>query len=297
MRFAFAGTAPFAELVLAGLIAADAAPLAVVTNPDRPRGRHGTPQPPAIKLAALERGLPVLQPPEVSEPRALAELLALDLEVFVVCAYGQIIGQRLLDALPAIVVHPSLVPRWRGAAPVERALMAGETGLGVTVLKMTDGIDEGPVGDARLVHVPPDADAGRAYELLVPAAVDGVLATLDGMAAGTLRWREQEGEATYAAKITPQDKRIDWARSATAIVDQVRALTPFIGAVTDLLGKRTLIWRAAAGSGPLPAPNRERLALPAGDGWVDVLELQQEGRGRVTAGEFLRGAGRVLGEP
>jgi methionyl-tRNA formyltransferase len=297
LRFALAGTAPFAELVLAGLIAADAAPVAVVTNPDRPRGRRGTPQPPAIKLAALDRGLPVLQPANVSEPEAVAELLALGPEVFVVCAYGQIVGQRLLDALPTIVVHPSLVPRWRGAAPVERALMAEETELGVTILKMTAGVDEGPVGDARRVHVPADADAGRAYELLAPAAVDGVLATLGGMAAGTLLWREQEGEVTYAAKIGPQDKLIDWARPATAIVAQVRALAPHIGAATDLLGKRTRIWRATAGSGPLPAVSRERLALPAGVGWVDVLELQQEGRRRVTAGEFLRGAGRALAGP
>ena len=297
MRFAFAGTAPFAELVLAGLIAADAAPLAVITNPDRPRGRHGTPQPPAIKLAGLERGLPVLQPQNVSAPEAVSELLALDVEVLVVCAYGQIVGERLLDALPIIVVHPSLVPRWRGAAPVERALMGGETELGVTILKMTAGVDEGPVGDVRLVHVPADADAGRAYELLAPAAVDGLLATLDGMAAGTVRWREQEGAVTYAAKIAPEDRVIDWARPAKAAVDQVRALAPHIGAVTDLLGKRTLIWRAAACSGPLPAASRERLALPAGDGWVDVLELQREGRGRVTAAEFLRGAGRALATP
>jgi methionyl-tRNA formyltransferase len=297
LRFAFAGTAPFAELVLAGLIAADAAPVAVVTNPDRPRGRRGTPQPPAIKLAAVDRGLPVLQPANVSEPEAVAELLALGPEVFVVCAYGQIVGPRLLDALPTIVVHPSLVPRWRGAAPVERALMAGETELGVTILKMTAGVDEGPVGDARRVHVPADADAGRAYELLAPAAVDGVLATLGGMAAGTLLWREQEGEVTYAAKIGPQDKLIDWARPATAIVAQVRALAPHIGAATDLLGKRTLVWRATAGSGRLPAASRERLTLPAGVGWVDVLELQQEGRSRVTAGEFLRGAGRALAGP
>ena len=297
MRSAFAGTAPFAGLVLAGLIAADAAPVAVLTNPDRPRGRHGSAQPPAIKVAAAERGLTVLQPHNVSAPEAVAELLALGPEVLVVCAYGQIVGQRLLDALPTIVVHPSLVPRWRGAAPVERALMAGETELGVTILRMSAGVDEGPVGDARLVHVPADADAGRAYELLAPAAVDGVLATLDGMAAGTVRWREQEGAATYAAKITAQDKLIDWARPVTAIVAQVRALSPAIGAVTDLLGKRTVVWRATAGSGPLPAASRERLALPAGDGWVDVLELQQEGRGRVTAAEFLRGAGRALAGP
>jgi methionyl-tRNA formyltransferase len=227
----------------------------------------------------------------------VSELLALDLDVLVVCAYGQIVGPRLLEALPSIVVHPSLVPHWRGAAPVERALMAGETDLGVTILKMTAGVDEGPVGDARLVHVSADADAGRAYELLAPAAVEGVLATLGGMAAGTLQWRQQEGAVTYAAKITAQDRLIDWTRPATAIVDQVRALAPHIGAVTDLLGKRTLIWRAAAGSGPLPAASRERLVLPAGDGWVDVLELQQEGRGRMAAAEFLRGAGRALAGP
>ena len=297
MRFAFAGTAPFAELVLAGLIAEGEPPVALVTNPDRPRGRHGTPQPPAIKLVAVERRLPVLQPQNVSAPEAVSELLAYGPEVLVVCAYGQIVGQHLLDALPSVVVHPSLAPRWRGAAPVERALMAGETELGVTILKMTAGVDEGPVGDARLVHVPADVDAGRAYELLAPAAVDGLLATLDGMAAGTLRWREQEGAVTYAAKIAPEDRVIDWARPAKATVDQVRALAPHIGAVTDILGKRTLIWRAAAGSGPLPAASRERLALPAGDGWVDVLELQQEGRGRGTAAELLRGAGRALATP
>ena len=296
-RFAFAGTAPFAELVLAGLTAADAAPVAVVTNPDRPRGRHGTPQPPAIKLVARERGLPVLQPQNVSAPEAVSELLAYGPEAFVVCAYGQIVGPRLLEALPSIVVHPSLVPHWRGAAPVERALMAGETGLGVTILKMTAGVDEGPVGEARLVHVPADADAGRAYELLAPAAIAGVLATLEGMVAGTLRWREQKGVPSYAAKITPPDRLIDWTRPAPGIVDQVRALAPHIGAVTDLLGRRTLIWRAAAGGGPLPAARRERLALPAGDGWVDVLELQQEGRGRMAAADFLRGAGRALAGP
>ena len=175
--------------------------------------------------------------------------------------------------------------------------MAGETELGVTILKMTAGVDEGPVGDARLVHVPADADAGRAYELLAPAAVDGVLATLDGMAAGTVRVARAGGRAHLRRqdRAAGQAHRLD--APGAAIVDQVRALAPAIGAVTDLLGKRTLIWRAAAGSGPLPAASRERLALPAGDGWVDVLELQQEGRGRMTVAEFLRGAGRALAGP
>lgn len=294
MRFAFAGTAPFAELVFTGLAEAGELPCALVTNPDRPKGRHGTPVSPAIKGLALARGVPVFQPARMAAPADVAALLELAPEVLVVCAYGRIIGQDLLEALPAIVVHPSPVPRWRGAAPVERALMAGETELGVAILKMTAGVDEGPVGFEQSVHVPRGADAGDAYEALAPVAVGGVRRVLVALAAGKTGWRSQEGEASYAAKISPDDRAIDWSRPAQEIVDQVRALSPHIGAQTELLGKRTRIWRAAVGAGPLPSPGGGRLALAAGAGWIDVLELQQEGRSRVSAAEFLRGAGRAL---
>lgn len=297
MRFAYAGTAPFAELVLTGLAQAGRAPVLLVTNPDRPRGRHGTPQPPRIARLAAELALPVLQPEHISSPESLEALLAPGPEVLVVCAYGQIVAQTVLDALQTVVVHPSLVPRWRGAAPVERALMAGETDLGVCTLQMTAGVDEGPVGDVRPVTVPEDADAGRAYELLAPAAVAGVSAVLDAIAAGTAVWTPQAGEVTYAARIGPADKEIDWSRPARAIADQVRALSPHIGAVTELAGRRTRVWRARAGSGRPPEAGSGRLALPAGEGWVEVLELQQEGRRRMTAAEFLRGAGRSLLAP
>jgi methionyl-tRNA formyltransferase len=184
MRVAFAGTAPFAELVLTGLAHAGRSPVALVTNPDRPRGRHGTPQAPRIKGVAEELGVPVLQPERLSAPASLAALLEFEPDAFVVCAYGQIVKQDVLDAVETIVVHPSLVPHWRGAAPVERALMAGETELGVCTLKMTAGVDEGPVGDARVVPVPQDADAGRAYELLAPAAMASSVAITPATAAG-----------------------------------------------------------------------------------------------------------------
>ena len=293
MRVAFAGTHRFAELVLAGLLDAPHRPALLITNPDRPRGRHGTPQPPAIKALAGGAGLPVLQPERVGD--ALPELREAGVDVFVACAYGQIVGQQVLDAFPSLVVHPSLVPRWRGAAPVERALMAGETRLGVTVLRMTAGVDEGPVSAERVVEVPRDADAGRAYELLAPAAVIALATTLDALRDGTARWREQQGEASYAAKIERRDRTIDWGRPAAAIADQVRALSPHIGAVTELLGRRTTVWHAVAGSGP-PPRSPDRLVLPAGEGWVEVLELQQEGRRRMGAAEFLRGAGRALAQ-
>ena len=293
-RFAFAGTAPFAELVLGHLLDAGRVPAVVLTNPDRPRGRHGTPQPPRIKVAAEDRGIPVFQPVRVSEPDAVAALLGYGPDVLAVCAYGQIVGRPLLEALPVIVTHPSLVPHWRGAAPVERALMAGETELGVTTLRMSEGVDEGPIGDTRHVHVPGDADAGVAYELLAGPAADGLAAVLDAITDGSVRWEAQRGDVTCAAKIGAEDKVIDWARPAREIVNQVRALSPHLGAVTELLGKRTFVWRAAVGEGPRPAPGPARLTLAAGDGWVEVLELQQEGRARVSAAEFLRGAGRAL---
>ncbi|MEZ5125825.1 MAG: methionyl-tRNA formyltransferase [Thermoleophilia bacterium] len=297
MRIAFAGTAPVAEIVLAGLVAANQRPVVVITNPDRPKGRHGTPTPPPIKLRAEGLGVPVLQPQRISDDGTLVELRERRVEVLVVCAYGQILRQNVLDAVTTIVVHPSLVPRWRGAAPVERALMAGETDLGVTILKMTAGVDEGPVGALRRVEVPPDADAGRAYELIAPAAVDALLETLAALADGSIVWRPQSGEVTYADKILPTDRVIDWSWPAHTIVNHVRALSPHIGAVMNLLGRRTVIWRAAVGEGPQPAPGATHLALPAGDGWIEVLELQQEGRTRVAATEFLRGAGRALAGP
>ena len=172
--------------------------------------------------------------------------------------------------------------------------MAGETHLGVTILRMTPGVDEGPVGAVRKVHVPRDADAGRAYELLAAAAIEALLETLDRMDDGSVDWVEQGGEPTYAAKIGPEDRLIDWRRPAAAIADQVRALAPHIGAVTELLGRRTVIWRAAPGEGEVPASRADRLIVPAGEGWLEVLELQQEGRTRVSAQDFLRGAGRSL---
>lgn len=297
MRVAFAGTAPFAERVLAGIVASRHAPVVVVTNPDRPRGRHGTPRPPGIKVAAVAAGLPVLQPDRVGDPEAVASLLRHEPDVFVACAYGQIVGAAVLEALMCVVVHPSPVPRWRGAAPVERALMAGETDLGVATLRMTAGVDEGPVADERRVSVPPEANAGEAYALLAPAAVTSLLATLDAIQDGSVRWHEQVGEASYAAKITAADKAIDWTRPAREIADKVRALSPHIGAVTELLGRRTTIWRAGVGAGPQPRPAPDRLAIATGQGWLDVLELQQEGRRRMSAAEFLRGAGRALAGP
>ena len=295
MRIAWAGTARFAALVLEHVVASPHEIVVCVTTPDRPRGRHGAPQPSVLKAAALDLGLPVIQPDDLRAPEALAALLAHEPDVLVACAYGRIVPAEFFTALPALVVHPSLVPHWRGAAPVVRALMAGETSLGVSTLQMSAGVDEGPVADERVVTVPPDRDAGGAYELLAGPAAESLLATLAAMADGSVVFKAQLGPADYAAKITEADRVIDWRRPASAIADQVRALSPEVGAHTELGGRRVLVWRAVPRTSlPKGDDSRDRLVVPCGRGYLEIVELQEAGRRRMSAQEYLRGAGRRL---
>ncbi len=297
MRIAWAGTARFAELVLARVLDSPHEVVVCLTTPDRPSGRHGSPQPSVLKTAALELGLPVVQPADLRAPGALVDLLAYEPDVLVACAYGRIVPADVFDALPSLVVHPSLVPHWRGAAPVVRALMAGETRLGVATLEMTAGVDEGPVAEQRVVEVPRDADAGRAYELLAAAGADSLLATLSGMADGSVVFTPQTGVADYAAKITEPDRVIDWQRPAQAIADQVRALSPDVGAHTELGGRRLVVWKAVPRTSlPTGGETRDRLVVPCGRGFLEIVELQEAGRRRMSAQDYLRGAGRRLAQ-
>ena len=293
MKVLYAGTAPFAVLVLRRLTLSGHRVVGCLTTPDRPRGRHGSPQPSPLKEEAVSSGLPVMQPESLGDAQAVDELLALTPDVLVACAYGKVVPAALLARIEALVVHPSAVPRWRGAAPVERALMAGETELAVATLKMAEGVDEGPVADLRTVTVPRECDAGRAYELLAGPAAEGLVDTLDRVASNSVVWQPQVGEPTYAAKLTEGDRIMDWTRPAQALVDQVRALAPGIGAVAELGGRRVLIWAARALPVAPPAAS-DTLALPCGVGCLEVLEVQEAGRRRMTTAEYLRGAGRRL---
>lgn len=297
MRIAWAGTARFAVLVLSKVAASSHEIVVCLTTPDRPRGRHGAPQPSVLKEAALELGVAVVQPDDLRAPDARADLLAFTPDVLVACAYGRIVPPELFTALPSLVVHPSLVPHWRGAAPVVRALMAGETRLGVATIAMAAGIDEGPIADEREVIVPRGADAGAAYELLAGPAADSLLATLAAMSDGSLAYTPQQGDADYAAKITETDRAVDWRRPAAEIADQVRALSPDVGAHTELGGRRVLLWKAVPLAG-LPDGDRatDRLIVPTGQGQLEILELQEAGRKRMTAHDYLRGAGRRLAQ-
>jgi methionyl-tRNA formyltransferase len=298
MQLAYAGTHHFGALVLEELLARRAHVVAVVTRPDKPRGRHGTPQPSEVKGAALAHGLPVLQPERLSDALA-EELTGMDAQTLAVCAHGSIVPEEFLDALLTVVTHPSAVPRWRGAAPVERALMNGETELAMATLLMTAGVDEGPIGDLRPVRVPREADAGEAYRLLAAPAAESLLTTLSAIEDGSVNWRPQEGEPTYAPRLEKADRELRWGESAAAVVDRVRALSPAVGARTKIGGRELTVWKARALSeAPEPAPDSretaDRLILPAAEGWVELLEVQAPGGRRMAAAEYLRGAGRWL---
>jgi methionyl-tRNA formyltransferase len=260
-RIGVAATAPFGADVLERLAAKhDVAFL--LTRPDRPRGRGRRPGAPPAKEAAARLGIPVLQP-ERLEPD-----LELPAETVVIAAYGVLIPTPLLDRALWLNVHPSLLPRWRGAAPVERAIMAGDAETGVTIHETVPELDAGPIAAQRAFPIEPDDDAGAVFAKAAPLAaqlLDEVLPE------PSFRPQPPEG-VTYAEKIGPADRVIDWSRPAGEIVDQVRALSPHIGARGELHGRQVTVWKA-------------RVA----DGRVEPLEVQPAGRRRMTYEEFLRG--------
>jgi methionyl-tRNA formyltransferase len=234
----------------------------LLTRPDRPRGRGRKPGPPPAKVAAERLGIPVLQ------PERLTADVELDADTIVVAAYGVLIPSVQLDRALWLNVHPSLLPRWRGAAPVERAIMAGDRETGVTIHRTTPELDAGPIAAQRAFPIDPDADAGAVYAKAAPLAAEllgGVLLE------PSFRPQPDEG-ATYAEKITAADRELDWSRPADEIVNRVRALSPHIGARTELHGRPVTVWRA-------------RVA----DGRAEPVEVQPAGGKRMSYDAFLRG--------
>jgi methionyl-tRNA formyltransferase len=262
-----AATAPFGAAVLEGLAARHDVDL-LVTRPDRPRGRGRRVEPPPAKEVAERLGIPVVQPERLDELPGRAETVVL-------AAYGVLIPERLLGDRLWLNVHPSLLPRWRGAAPVERALMAGDAETGVTIHRTTAELDAGPVAAQRAFPITPEDDAGTVFGRAAALAVD----LLDDVLADPEFRPQPDAGVTYAEKIGPADRELDWARPADELVNRVRALSPHIGARGVIDGHPLLVWRAR--------PAGSDAELVAGD--VELLEVQPEGRRRMTAAEYLRG--------
>jgi len=262
-RIAVAATAAFGADVLERL-AARYEISAVLTRADAPAGRGRKPSASRAKESAQRLGIPVL------EPERLEAGLEFGAPVVVVVAYGLIVPEDVLAERTWLNVHPSLLPRWRGAAPVERTLMAGDDETGVTIIRLVKQLDAGPIAAQERFAVAPDDDAGAVYAHAAELAVellDQVLATPEPT------FRDQEGDATYAHKITAEDRRLDLARPPRELVDHVRALSPHIGARAELRGRPLTIWRARVGDG----------------GAFEPLEVQPAGKGRMAYEAWLRG--------
>ncbi len=234
----------------------------VLTRPDRPRGRGRQVAPPPAKELAERLGIPVLQPERLDAD------VSLDADVIVAVAYGALVPTALLERHLWLNVHPSLLPRWRGAAPVERAIMAGDEKTGVTIIRLVEELDAGPIAAQRAFAIGPEDDAGAVF-----AQAAEIAAELLGEALPDPSFRPQPSEgATYAHKISAEERWIDWSRPPQEVVNRVRALSPHIGARAELDGREVILWRA-------------RLA----DGRVEPLEVQPQGGRRMTYDEFLRG--------
>jgi methionyl-tRNA formyltransferase len=258
VRLAVAATGKFGADVLAELAAGREIEY-VLTRPDRPRGRGRRVAPPPAKEMAARLGIPVRQP---ERPAGLD--LGVDLVVLV--DYGALIPSELLEQAEWLNVHPSLLPRWRGAAPVERAIIAGDAETGVSVIRLVEELDAGPVGAAERFPIGIDDDAGAVFDRaaeLAPGLVERALGA---------EFRPQEGEVTYAEKITAADRLLDWSRPPEELHNRIRALSPHIGARGELHGRPVLVWRS-------------RLA----DDRLEIVEVQPEGGRRMTLDEFERG--------
>ncbi|MCK9905307.1 methionyl-tRNA formyltransferase, partial [Frankia sp. Cpl3] len=246
-RILFMGTPDFAVASLEALLEAGSNVVGVVTQPDRPVGRKRVLTPPPVKEAALRHGLPVLQPEKVKEESALAEILAIAPDLIVTAAYGQILPKRLLDAprLGCVNVHASLLPKYRGGAPIQRCIMEGETQTGVTIMYMVEALDAGDMLSKVVVPIDERDTYGSLHDKLAVAGAELLVKTIPGLLAGELRAEQQNHEeATFAPTIKRSDEKINWSKTAEQVYNHVRGLNPAPAAYTHYAGKVWKIWWA-----------------------------------------------------
>ena len=261
MRTVYLGTSDFAATVLRRLAASSHAPALVVTPPDSRQGRGRKVSPPPVAELARELGTELLQAASVNDDDALARIRAARPEAILVCAFGQLIREPLLSLTEILNVHPSLLPRWRGAAPIERSIMARDRKTGVCVMRLTAGLDSGPVALRAEVELGDDEDYGALAPRLADLGGELLVEALDLLADGTLAFAEQdEAAVTYAEKIDSSERRLDLTRSAADLAAKVRALTPHIGAYLELEGGERLGVRRASPSAAIPLRAAEVVA-------------------------------------
>jgi methionyl-tRNA formyltransferase len=313
VSFIFAGTPDFAATVLRELVRSGRRPTLVVSLPDRPRGRGLKTCCPPVVVEAARLEIEAVQVDDLNAPDTVAVLAATGAKKLVVAAFGQLLREVVLERFLCLNVHPSLLPAYRGAAPIERALAAGEERTGVSIMRMTAGLDEGPWAIQKEISIGLHDDAGslgRSLALLGAVSIDQVLT---GLTDGTISWTEQRGPSSYARKLDAHDCALRVGLGARAVHDGVRALSPDIGVRTHSGTVKFKVWRTwpygQAGLDPVPdqalglagSPGRllcagGRLYLGCAEGVVELLLVQPVGKARMTAAEFLRGYKARLGE-
>ncbi|WP_340023092.1 methionyl-tRNA formyltransferase [Paenibacillus sp. FSL K6-1096] len=313
MKIVFMGTPAFAVPCLRMLVEEGYEVAAVVTQPDRPQGRKKTLVPSPVKEAALELGLPVLQPERLRRPEAVAELAAYEPDLIVTAAYGQILPKSVLE-LPkngCVNVHGSLLPKYRGGAPIQRCIINGEQVTGVTLMYMAEGLDTGDMISRVEVPIEEEDTSGTLFVKLSAAGRELLRAEMPRLAAGRVEATVQdESEATYAPNLSREDERIDWSRKSREIYNQIRGLVPFSGAFTLWNGETFKTWAAAKpedgqGAGGDAAPgtvlsvSARGVEVKTGDGTLHLISVQPAGKKAMSAADFSRGTtlapGTVLG--
>jgi methionyl-tRNA formyltransferase len=304
MRIVFAGTPAFAAASLQAVIDAGHDVALVLTRPDRPAGRGLKLAASEVKQLAQQRALAVFQPPTLKDAGAQQQIREARAEAMVVAAYGLILPPAVLDMFPAgcINVHASLLPRWRGAAPIQRALLAGDDETGISIMRMEEGLDTGPVYLMQRVPITPGETAGSLHDKLAAEGGRAIAEALPGIAAGRLKAQRQPEEgATYAAKIAKEEAALTWSADAADLERRIRAFNPFPGASTTLRGEALKIWRARVSTengepGRILRADQEGILIACGRGSLVLEELQRAGGKRMESREFLRGSPFAAGE-
>lgn len=302
MKIIFAGTPEFASTALAALLAAGHEVALVLTQPDRPAGRGMKLTMSPVKSLALARGLTVMQPQTLKDIAIQKKLAEIDADVMVVAAYGLILPSAVLLApvRGCLNIHASLLPRWRGAAPIQRAILAGDSETGITIMQMDAGLDTGAMLLRETIPIALDDTAQTLHDKLAglgARAIVAALAHLDDLRAVS----QNEAEASYAAKLSKQEARIDWDRTSSEIERSVRAYIPFPVAFTVLRGESLRIWRAAAvaGSGQageILSVGLDGIVVACGSGALRIEEMQKAGGKRLNAANFLQGSPLQAGD-
>jgi len=307
LRVTFAGTPEFAAVALDALLSSAHEVVGVLTQPDRPAGRGRKLTPSAVKLRALNAGVPVQQPANLRDARAQAELRALDADVLVVAAYGLILPQAVLDVPPlgCLNIHGSLLPRWRGAAPIHRAVLAGDEQTGVCIMQMDAGLDTGAVLLEKTLRIDPDETVAALHDRLAALGAMALLEALPGRCNGTLQSVAQpEQGVTYAEKLSKSEAKLDFSVSSVELHRRIRAFNPWPVAEGQLCGQRVRIWRSRpvndeavdeSRPGTIVSTTADALRVRTGDGLIDLVNLQWPGKKAQDAAAFFHGKD-LLGE-